>query len=232
MTLIIIGADGKPHKATPEELRLHEEAEAQRQSDGIMRHLRDMADLKADRVWLKKMSKADKTPKHTRSSYAVALATGRAGYRRPLTLEELTGPIGAMPMALASESSLTTFQPRLKYSDFTRYDVTVVYRDKLKRKRTRMVRRDFKQCCEEATCKKKSCARCWAIWICDEIKPNEVIRIVERIIPTQQKVSDPSGVNPQGARKTKAQDMSDEQRAPYRLTSTIHSQKPGASDWQ
>lgn len=87
------------------------------------------------------------------------------------------------------------------------------------------MREGFTRTCEDADCEKESCALCWAVHKL-EIGENESIKIVRR--EGKLKVVDPAGVNPKGA-QAKGQDMDEDQRAPYGLTSTLGSFKKGAS---
>lgn len=236
--LIIYGPDGTSHRASDTEQAAFDGWSKKRESELLVR----LALRIADAVATAKMHKAfrDKglVQPHTRSTFAWRMRErpySAVRFESFVARKDKYGNI-IPPMldwkdwdfAAPGEGTTWRLSPRLRISNIEVFDVWVVTQLPSGKKRRKLMRADFKSMCESAHCERESCALCWAGRTL-MLKDNEIIKIERR--EGKLNVVDPSGVNPHGKQNSKAQDMGEDQRAPYQLTSTIHAHKKGASEW-
>jgi len=96
-------------------------------------------------------------------------------------------------------------------------------------KRECLLAKGFTKCCApSAHCKRKRCAKCWAL----EQKQIKGVEYVVREVFSGMaaKIVDPFGVHPKGKRSP-SKNMDLDQRAKFRLTSSQAHYKKGAADW-
>lgn len=234
--LIIYGPDGEPgRRATPQEQELFDQQIKEQESDMLRRICSNIVDLKATHQMHKAFRAKGLQHSHTRSVLAWRMRNRPYSAVRFQSFSERDDKNGQPIPASADwkdwdyaphgEGTLWKLMPQLRYTNLELYDVWVVKLSSTNRKRRRLMREGFTRTCDNAECGKETCALCWAVQKL-EIGENESIKIVRR--EGKLKVDDPAGVNPKGAQGT-GQDMGEDQRAPYGLTSTIHAHKKGAS---
>lgn len=234
--LIIFGPDGEPaRRATPAEQAAFDAAEKERKDFELYRMVCEMHDAKADQKMYKALKAKGLQHSKTRSMFAWRLrhrAHSAVKFESYSTREDKYGnPIPAsapwndFDYAPPGEGTLWRLVPRLRITDLEVFDVWVIRQAK-GRKRRRCVEKGFKRNCGDVSCGSMECAVCWAVENV-ETKDNETIKVMRR--DGNPKVTDSAGVHPKGARNAHAQDLGDDQRGPFQLTSTIHARKEGAS---
>lgn len=235
MSTIIIDAFGVKRLATPEE---QARLDAEQQEIDIRNFHINVAAIKSvqeNQKFRRLMTRKGVVPNHTRSTYGWRLRERRGSLGRLVPADFTTPPNGLpghseVDYVLPGHSGHFDFQPRLRVTNDEMYEAWA--KRKINGKEEfRLLRSGFKRSCEEGRCNKSTCAMCWAINHA-QIKKDETIVIRWRDMHETRKVSDPSGVNPHGKRNSSAQSLGEDQRAIFRLSSTIHAHKPGASGWE
>ena len=96
-------------------------------------------------------------------------------------------------------------------------------------KRECLIARGFTKCCApDAYCKRKRCAKCWAL---EQKQVKGVEYVVREIVSGKAaKIVDPFGVDPKGKRGS-GKDMDQQTRAQFKLTSSQAHYKHGAAEW-
>lgn len=236
--LVIFGPDNEPgRRATPAEQARFDADQKVMDSDTLLRICLRLHSARGDKQLHQALKAKGLQQSKTRSTLAWKMRNRRESAEKFESFSERTAKDGSVippsadfkdwDYAPVGEGTLWRTVPRLTYKDLELFDVWIVRVAANGRKRRRCVEKGFKRSCGEGTCERVSCAMCWAIESLD-VKNNETI-VVKRREGNNPKVIDPSGVHPKGARNASAQDMGEDQRAPFGLTSTQQDHKQGAS---
>lgn len=234
--LVVFDPNGEKHRASPVEQAQFDADVKARKHDELMQMLAALDDHKLDKKMYKGFRAKGLQQSKTRSVYAWRMRERRNTAEKFESFSARTDKYGNQippqadmrdwDYAPPGEGTLFRLMPRTRIADLEVFDVWVV-RVAKGRKRKRCLRKDFKRNCGEGKCGKSTCAMCWAIEKA-QVRDDETIVVMRRDGP-HPRVVDSSGVHPKGARSSKAQDLGEDQKGPFQLTSSLYSHKKGAS---
>jgi hypothetical protein len=240
--LIIYTPDGGKHRASDEEQRKFNEWEKREEEAYIQQFYEDCRNAKATKKMLKGFKDKGFIQTRTRGTYAWKSHEEKAAslfrFASWIALTDKDGNV--IPPALdwkqwdfepiaPNEGTYWMLMPRLRWTGIEVYDVWVITKLKSGRKRRKLVKADFKSLCESRECERESCAYCWAGNNLT-LREGEEIQIKRR--EGNPKVNDPAGVSPHGRQNSKAQDLGEDQRQLFALTSTQRFYKGETNEWK
>lgn len=256
--LIIYRPDGTKHRASDAEQKKHDQWAEDEYYRDIYEKCLSVWDLKRERRMLKRFKEKGFIPAKTRSVYGWRAGTMKAAslFRWESWIHHTDKNGDDIPPLLDwkdwdpiafGEGTMWRLFPRLRFSNTEVFDVWVIAKTKTGKIRRRLIKQGFKSLCDPhhrkgerscpcgnckqgGACGRESCAYCWAGENLN-LKDNETIRIERREVP-MTKVDDPAGVNPHGHQSASAQDLGEDQRRMFSLTSTPWSYKKGNSKWR
>jgi hypothetical protein len=183
---------------------------------------------KHTRAWLRRVRARGLTPTRTRSSYNWQTREQKASNPSVLRRADLTNPL---TWSFVSPGEPAPFNwdiiPRMVYVGMEKFDVYVV-EHRGERTREKLVAPGFSRDCNGEDCGKMVCAGCWAIAHA-AVGPDDVIHI-RRVPSPTYKVNDPSGVHPKGLIHSGRQDMGEDQKGLFALTSAQGQSKVGSGN--
>lgn len=164
-------------------------------------------------------AKVKKGPNKTRSSYAYSKS--HKSVERLVPADFNSDNVDYTPGHIPA-----TFDLKANFSTKNILEYIVVKRQG---KRECLVARGFTKCCSpDAHCKRKRCAKCWAL---EQKQIKGVEWVVREVVSGEKaKIVDPFGVDPKGKRSG-GKNMDQETRSRFKLTSSQAHYKAGAASW-
>lgn len=129
----------------------------------------------------------------------------------PLTGDAPFCPVGQTGTAVAG--------PRMKAKNMTQW---IIFR-KQRNGKLKIANGGFTRCCTSGKCKRKNCAKCWAL---ENDPPRGSIWVLKEFpTPENVKIIDTDGVSPRGHRGEGGKALIGEDADRWRITSTIENHK-------
>lgn len=233
MSVTIFGPDGSKRVLTGQEAEDWRKAHEPSMEEKLAITQQWLLQLEAQKNvkrFAKRMNKRGYIQPRTRSSYGWRM---RERPSSALRFEVLNPAIPNIDWdhAAPGEGTMWRYSPRTKVGHTEQITVWAAQQNNRESRRQLDTPRAFYAACDDAKCKKHTCARCWAVeHAC--VGANEVV-VFQSAAIQHVKVRDPSGVTTSGNRPQGGLVPAEDERSTYGLVSTQGEYKKGSgSKWR